>query len=146
MRFNAHVLQTEMPPLVELPRRAAELAAGGADVIRVDQGAVDMPPPERFVQRVREVLGGPEVHRYTPDPGLPELRTALAGYAAERLGIECDPERELIVTAGANEAGFVALVALLEPGDEVLLPSPWYFNHAMTLSTLGAVPVPIPTE
>jgi len=145
MRFNAHVLQTEMPPLVELPRRAAVLANGGADVIRVDQGAVDISPPRVFVERVRGLLDGSEVHRYAPDPGLPELRSALAGYAAERLGVECDPERELVVTAGANEGGFAALLALLEPGDEVLLPSPWYFNHAMTVRSLGAIPVPVPT-
>jgi len=146
MRFNAHVVQTAMPPLVELPRRAAVLAEEGADVIRVDQGAVDIPPPEVFVEQVRVALAGSEIHRYTPDPGLPELRAALARYAAERLGVECDPERELIVTAGANEAGFAALVALLEPGDQVLLPSPWYFNHAMTLSSLGAVAIPVPTR
>ncbi len=145
MRFNAHVLQTEIPPLVELPRRAAVLAEQGVDVIRVDQGAVDIPPPEVFVERVRGALGGSEVHRYTPDPGLPQLRSVLAGYAAERLGVACDPERELIVTAGANEAGYAALVALLEPGDEVLLPAPWYFNHAMTVRTLGGIAVPVPT-
>jgi len=145
MRINNNVRRTAMPPLVELPRRAVALAGQGADVIRVDQGAVDFPPPRTFVERVSEVLSDPEVHRYTPDPGLPELRTVLAGYAAERLGVESDPESEIIVTAGANQACFAALMALVEPGDEVLLPSPWYFNHAMTLTALGAVPIPVPT-
>jgi len=146
MRFNSSVLRTAMPPLVELPRRAAVLAGKGADVIRVDQGAIDVPPPQAFVDGVASALHDPEVHRYSPDPGLPELRSALARYAAGRFGVECDPERELIVTAGANQGCFAALMALVEPGDEVLLPSPWYFNHAMTLTALGAVPVPVPTR
>ena len=135
-----------MPPLVELPRRAVILAERGADVIRVDQGAVDLPPPQTFVEGITEALHDPEVHRYSPDPGLPELRSALARYAAERFGVESDPESEIMVTAGANQACFAALMALVEPGDEVLLPSPWYFNHAMTLTALGAVPVPVPTS
>ncbi len=146
MRFNSNVHRTAMPPLVELPRRAAVLAENGTDVIRVDQGAVDVPPPPAFVEGVAEALRDPEVHRYSPDPGLPELRSALARYAAQRFGLECDPERELIVTAGANQGCFAALMALVEPDDEVLLPSPWYFNHAMTLTALGAVPVPVPTS
>ncbi len=146
MRFNSNVRRTAMPPLVELPRRAAVLAENGADVIRVDQGAVDVPPPPAFVEGVADALRDPEVHRYSPDPGLPELRSALAHYAAQRFGVECDPERELIVTAGANQGCFAALMALVEPDDEVLLPSPWYFNHAMTLTALGAVPVPVPTS
>ena len=145
MRFNNNLRRTALPPLVELPQRAGVLAAQGADVIRVDQGAVDVPPPQAFVERVSSALSDPEVHRYSPDPGLPELRSALARYATERLGVECDPKRELIVTTGANQACFSALMALVEPGDEVLLPSPWYFNHAMTLTALGAVPVPVPT-
>ncbi len=146
MRINSNVCRTAMPPLVELPRRAGVLAEEGADIIRVDQGAVDVPPPPAFVERVAEALRDPDVHRYSPDPGLPELRSALARYAAQRLGVECDPKRELIVTAGANQGCFAALMALVEPGDEVLLPSPWYFNHAMTLTALGAVPVPVPTS
>jgi len=146
MRFNSNVRRTAMPPLVELPRRAGELAEQGVDVIRVDQGAVDVPPPQAFVERVAEALRDSDVHRYSPDPGLPELRSALARYAAQRLGVECDPKRELIVTAGANQGCFATLMALVEPGDEVLLPSPWYFNHAMTLTSLAAVPVPVPTS
>ncbi len=146
MRFNSNVLGAAMPPLVELPRRAGELAEQGVDVIRVDQGAVDVPPPRAFVERVADALRDPNVHRYSPDPGLPELRSALARYAAQRLGVECDPESELIVTAGANQGCFAVMMALVEPDDEVLLPSPWYFNHAMTLTSLGAVPVPVPTS
>jgi aspartate/methionine/tyrosine aminotransferase len=146
MRFNSNVRRTEMPPLVELPRRAAELAEQGADVIRVDQGAVNLAPPEAFVERVVTALSEPEAHRYSPDPGLPELRAALSRYAAESLDVECDPHREVIVTAGANQACFACLMTLVEPGDEVLLPSPWYFNHVMTLTALGAIPVPVPTK
>jgi aminotransferase len=146
MRFNKNVVRTEMPPMVELARRAVELGEEGADVIRADQGAVDLAPPPSFVDGVVESLNDPDVHRYAPDPGLPELRVALAHYGAERFGVAWDPEREIVVTPGANQAGFAALLAIAEPGDEVLLPAPWYFNHAMAVTAIGAVPVPVPTR
>jgi len=135
-----------MPPMVELARRAVELAQQGADVIRLDQGAVDISPPTAFVEGVIEALTEPDIHRYAPDPGLPELRSALARYGCERFGVEWDPGHEIVVTTGANQACFSALMAMVEPGDEVLLPSPWYFNHAMTVTALGATPVPVPTR
>ncbi|MFC2144323.1 pyridoxal phosphate-dependent aminotransferase [Acidobacteriota bacterium] len=146
MRFNRNVQRTEMPPMVELARRAVELAQQGADVIRLDQGAVDIAPPAAFVEGVLEALADPEVHRYAPDPGLPGLRAALARYGSESFDVAWDPRSEIVVSAGANQACFAALMALVEPGDEVLLPSPWYFNHAMTVTALGAIPVPVATR
>ena len=65
MRFNSNVRRTAMPPLVELPRRAGVLSERGVDVIRVDQGAVDIPPPQAFVERVADALRDPDVHRYS---------------------------------------------------------------------------------
>jgi aminotransferase len=135
-----------MPPMVELARRAVQLAQQGADIIRLDQGAVDIQPPSAFIEGVIEALIDPEVHRYAPDPGLPGLRAALARYGYERFGVEWDPRSEIVVTAGANQACFAALLAVTEPGDEVLLPSPWYFNHAMAVTAIGAVPVPVETS
>jgi aminotransferase len=146
MRFNKNVVNTEMPPMIELARRAVELTEGGADVIRVDQGAVDLVPPPSFVEGVAASLNNADVHRYAPDPGLAELRAELADYGADRFGVDWDPRREIVVTPGANQAGFAALLAIAEPGDEVLLPTPWYFNHAMVLTAIGAVPVPVATR
>ena len=146
MRFNKNVQRTEMPPMVELARRAVELAQQGADVIRLDQGAVDIAPPSTFVEGVVQALTEPDVHRYAPDPGLPGLRSALARYGSERFGVEWDPRSEIVVTTGANQACFAALLAIAGPGDEVLLPSPWYFNHAMAVTAIGAVPVPVETS
>jgi aspartate/methionine/tyrosine aminotransferase len=146
MRFNRNVQRTEMPPMVELARRAVELAQQGVDIIRVDQGAVDIAPPSAFAEGVIEALADPEVHRYAPDPGLPGLRAALGRYGADRFGVDWDPGREIVVTAGANQACFAALLAVAEPGDEVLLPTPWYFNHAMAVTAIGAVPVPVETS
>ena len=146
MRFNNNVLRTEMPPMVELARRAVELAEAGADIIRVDQGAVDIGPPAAFIDRVVSSLSEPEVHRYAPDPGLLELRAAVSRYGAERFGVEWNPDTEVVVTPGANQACFAALLAIAGPGDEVLLPSPWYFNHAMVVTAIGAVPVPVETD
>ena len=146
MRFNRNVVKTEMPPMVELARRAVELGDQGADVIRLDQGAVDIPPPKEFVDGVVAALREADVHRYAPDPGLPGLRAALARYGSDRFGVEWDPESEIVVTAGANQACFAALLALVGPDEEVLLPTPWYFNHAMVVTALGATPVPVPTR
>lgn len=132
--------------MVDLARRAVELAQHGADVIRVDQGAVDFEPPAAFVDGVVKAMANPDIHRYAPDPGLPTLRAALARYGSDRFGVNWDPGHEIVVTAGANQACFAALMAMVEPGDEVLLPSPWYFNHAMTVTALGAIPIAVPTR
>ena len=144
MRFNPAIVLTEPPPLVGLMARARALADGGADVINMAQASVDLPPPRAFVEAVSGAMARPEIHRYAPDPGLPELRAAIADYAERSFGVRWDPQREILVTAGANLACFAALAALAAPGDEVLIPSPWYFNHAMTLTMLGATPVAVP--
>jgi aspartate/methionine/tyrosine aminotransferase len=146
VRLNPNVVATELPPLLELTATAERLAAEGRDVIRLDQGAVDVPPPPAFAARLVARLADPDVHEYAPDPGLPELRTALARHGHEAFGAAWDPAEELIVTAGANQAAFAAILALAGPGDEVLLPAPWYFNHAMALTAIGARPVPLRTD
>ncbi|MBD3237013.1 MAG: aminotransferase class I/II-fold pyridoxal phosphate-dependent enzyme, partial [Candidatus Eisenbacteria bacterium] len=120
--------------------RAARLARSGRDPIVLAQAMVDLAPPARFTRALEEALasGEREVHRYAPDPGLPELRGALSGYLERSFGFSADPATELIVTPGANHAAYLALSTILDPGDEALLISPWYFNHLMTLQLAGA--------
>jgi aspartate/methionine/tyrosine aminotransferase len=144
-RISPHLLATDPPALTGLMARARELAAGG-ELINLAQAVVDYPPPMEFIEEVRRVAGDPAVHRYTPDPGLPALRAMLARHVAGRYGLDSDPESGLIVTPGANQACFSALAAVLEPGDEVIIPTPWYFNHAMTVQMLGGVVRPVPTS
>lgn len=145
MRISPHVLATDPPALTALMARARELAATG-ELINLAQAVVDFPPPTEFIEEVRQAAGDPAVHRYTPDPGLPALRQMLARHVVERYGLEADPGSGLLVTPGANQACFSALAAILEPGDEVIIPSPWYFNHAMTVKMLGGVVRPVPTS
>ncbi len=144
-RISPHLLATDSPALTALMARARELVAEG-ELINLAQAVVDFPPPLEFIEEVRRVAGDPAVHRYTPDPGLPDLRAMLARHVAERYGLDADPENGLIVTPGANQACFSALAALLEPGDEVIIPTPWYFNHAMTVQMLGGVVKAVPTS
>jgi aminotransferase len=147
MPINRHLLATDPPPLSPLMGRATELRAAGEDVLVLAQAMVDYPPPPVFPRALAEALerGDRALHGYAPDPGLPELRGRLARYLEASFGISADPECEILVTPGANHAAFMALAALLEPGDEALLPTPWYFNHAMSVRMLGARPVAVPS-
>ncbi len=148
LQINRHLLATPAPPLAPLMQRAAELRAAGEDVLVLAQAMVDFAPPPAYTRALAEALGRgePELHHYAPDPGLPELRAQLGRYLRAGFGIAADPERELLVTPGANHAAFMALAALLEPGDDVLLPSPWYFNHEMSVRMLGARPIGVPAD
>ncbi len=148
MFINRALLATSPPPLTPLMARAEALRAAGRDVLVLAQAMVDYAPPPAFTRALAEALerGDPALHHYAPDPGLPELRARLARYLTESFGIAADPEREILVTPGANHAAYMALAALLEPGDEALLPSPWYFNHEMAVRMLGARAIAIPTS
>lgn len=148
MPINRNLLASIPPPLTSLMARAAELRAAGRDVLVLAQAMVDYAPPPVFTRALAEALerGDPALHHYAPDAGLPELRARLTHYLAESFGVVADPEREILVTPGANHAAYTALAAVLEPGDDALLPSPWYFNHAMAVGMLGARAIAIPTS
>jgi len=85
-------------------------------------------------------------HRYTVDPGLPELRGAIARVLGGARGADWDPEGQVLVTAGANLAFAEVLPALVDPGDEVLLLSPYYLNHGMAVELFGARVVEVPLD
>ena len=87
---------------------------------------------------------GPRLHTYGPDAGIPELRHALARKLADYNGVAVDPERQLIVTPGSNQAFMVAMMTILDRGDEVAIVSPYYFNHHMAIQLCGGVVREIP--
>jgi aspartate/methionine/tyrosine aminotransferase len=139
MTLSARILSTEPPPLTPLMAEASRRRARGEALHVLAQAAVDYPPPAAFLRALQEAAaeGFSDLHGYTPDPGRPDLRRALAGYLDQNFGIHADPEREILVTPGANHAAFTALATLLSEGDEVLLIAPYYFNHAMSITALG---------
>ena len=92
------------------------------------------------MEAARAALERPEVHRYATDPGLLSLRQALAEQLSDTIGTPLGPN-DLIITAGANHAFTLALMTLVDPGDEVVLPAPYFTNHQMAVTAHGAIPI-----
>lgn len=84
--------------------------------------------------------------RYTPSAGFPELRRAVAQNLKERYGVKYDPETELIITVGSSQAMDLAFRTLLDPGDEVIMPDPYYICYPSCIRLAHGVPVPVPTR
>ncbi|MFJ8468168.1 pyridoxal phosphate-dependent aminotransferase [Streptomyces swartbergensis] len=111
--------------------------------INLGQGFPDTDGPEEVreaaVRALRDGLG----NQYPPGPGIPELRTAVAAHQQRRYGLSCDPDREVLVTAGATEAIAASLLALVEPGDEVIALEPYYDSYAACIAMAGGRRVPV---
>jgi aminotransferase len=116
-------------------------------VITLGQALPGFAPPALALEALRAALDDPSSHVYSSDAGTLELREALA-RALGVLGARVDPEREMIITAGGNQAFQLALTALVQPADEVVLAAPYFLNHEMALRSVGAIPVeaPVPAE
>ncbi|MFF7775860.1 pyridoxal phosphate-dependent aminotransferase [Streptomyces tanashiensis] len=123
----------------------AEMSALAARTgsINLGQGFPDTDGPEEIreaaVRALRDGLG----NQYPPGPGVPELRSAIADHQRERYGLAYDPDAEVLVTAGATEAIAAALLALVEPGDEVIALEPYYDSYAACIAMAGGTRVPV---
>ena len=142
MLLNPHLAATAPPPISEAVGWARGVSA--ERLINVSQAAPAVPPPDELRQEVaRIVIEDPAAHLYGADLGLPALRDAVAERWTADYGGPVAPD-EVAITSGANQGFATAIATLAAPGDEVILPVPWYFNHEMWLRQQGIRPVPLP--
>ncbi|MFC8900361.1 pyridoxal phosphate-dependent aminotransferase [Streptomyces cinereoruber] len=123
----------------------AEMSALAArtGAINLGQGFPDTDGPEEVREAAVRALRDGRGNQYPPGPGVPELRTAIADHQRERYGLEYDPDAEVLVTAGATEAIAASLLALVEPGDEVIALEPYYDSYAACVAMAGGTRVPV---
>ncbi len=136
-----------IPPSATLgiSARARELRAEGKDVISFGAGEPDFPTPEHVVAEAARACHDPQNHKYTASAGLRPLREAIADDVARYSGITVDWS-EVMVANGAKQAVFQAFAALLDPGDEVLLPSPHWVTYPAGIDLAGGTTVSVPTR
>jgi aminotransferase len=126
-------------------RRFFDIAATMDDVISLGIGEPDFVTPPPIVQAGIDSLRHGETH-YTSNSGILELRQLLAGQLERLYGVSYNPETELLITVGVSEALLLALMAILNPGDEVIVPEPCFVAYQPTVVFGGGVPVAVPTR
>ncbi|MCB2413202.1 pyridoxal phosphate-dependent aminotransferase [Demequina sp. TTPB684] len=122
--------------------KAKALKAAGRPVIGFGAGEPDFPTPGFIVNAAIDAAREPKNHRYTPATGLPELKQAIATKTLRDSGYEVDPAN-VIVTNGGKQAVFQSFAAILDPGDEVLLPAPYWTTYPEAISLAGGTPVEV---
>ncbi|MFG2775923.1 pyridoxal phosphate-dependent aminotransferase [Streptomyces sp. NPDC048350] len=111
--------------------------------INLGQGFPDTDGPEEIREAAVRALRDGRGNQYPPGTGVPELRTAVTEHQLKRYGLAYDPDTEVLVTAGATEAIAAALLALVEPGDEVIALEPYYDSYAACIAMAGGTRVPV---
>jgi aspartate/methionine/tyrosine aminotransferase len=114
--------------------------------VSLGQGVVSYSPPPQVAERLQGFLREPELNKYQLVDGLPELKDVLVKKLAADNDVRSMDGRALVVTAGANMAFLNALLAIADPGDEVILQTPFYFNHEMAITSANCRPVLAPTD
>ncbi len=131
------------PPVIPI---IADLIRRNPGTISLGQGVVSYGPPAEALDALRTFPRTPADHLYGPVEGSPELVEAIRGKLAAENGIVTGPERRIVVTAGGNMAFVNAMLAVTDPGDEVILQTPFYFNHDMAIVLAGCRTVAVPTD
>ena len=142
--LSSRALAVSPSPTVAMDARYKELLARGLPVLSLGAGEPDLPMPEVGIAAAIEALRAGKT-RYAHMAGLPELRSALSRKFSIENKIDYSPD-EILVTAGAKQAVFTALLALLDPGDEVIIPSPYWVTYPEAVRLAGGVPVIVDTR
>jgi N-succinyldiaminopimelate aminotransferase len=120
---------------------SARAVATGA--VNLGQGFPDVDGPRRIAEAAADAVLTGKGNQYPPGIGVPELRRAVAGHQQRFYGLSYDPDTEVLITAGATEAIAAALLALLEPGDEVIAFEPYYDSYVADIAMAGGTRVPL---
>jgi aspartate aminotransferase len=144
-RISARVGAITESATLAVDAKARALKAAGRPVIAFGAGEPDFPTPDYIVEAAQRACAEPRFQKYSPAPGLPELREAIAAKTRRDSGYEVAPS-QVIVTNGGKHAVYEAFAALLDPGDEVLLPTPYWTTYPEAVILAGGTPVTVMTD
>src|ERR1700753_356351 len=138
-RVSARVSAISESATLAVDAKAKALKAAGRPVIGFGAGEPDFPTPDYIVEAAVEACRTPRFHRYTPAGGLPELKQAIADKTLRDSGYAVSPS-QVLVTNGGKQAVDEAFATLLDPGDEVLLPTPYWTTYPESIRLAGGLP------
>jgi aspartate aminotransferase len=144
-RISARIAAIAESATLAVDAKAKALKAAGRPVIGFGAGEPDFPTPDYIVEAAVGAARNPKYHRYTPVPGLPELRSAIAAKTKRDTGYDVDAA-QVLVTNGGKQAVYNAFATLLDPGDEVLLIAPYWTTYPEAIKLAGGVPVEVRTD
>jgi aspartate aminotransferase len=139
-RVSERVAQIAPSATLAVDAKAKALKAAGENVIGFGAGEPDFPTPEHIVRAAAEAAAHSVYHHYTPTEGLPELRAAVARKTERDSGYKVEPT-QVLITAGGKHALFNAFLTLIGPGDEVLLPAPYWVSYPEMIRLAGGTVV-----
>jgi aspartate aminotransferase len=144
-RISTRVAAIAESATLAVDAKAKALKAAGEDVIGFGAGEPDFPTPDYIVQAAIDACSVVANHRYTPAGGLPELREAIAVKTKRDSGFDA-PASQVLVTNGGKHAVYNAILTVVDEGDEVLLPAPFWTTYPEPIRLAGGVPVVLPTD
>src|SRR5499425_2787422 len=144
-RISARVSAIAESATLAVDAKAKALRAAGRPVIGFGAGEPDFTTPDYIVEAAQRACAEPRFHHYTPAAGLPELREAVAAKTARDSSYQVSAS-QVLITNGGKQAVYQAFATLLDPGDEVLLPTPYWTTYPEAISLAGGVPVPVMTD
>jgi aspartate/methionine/tyrosine aminotransferase len=144
-RISRRIAAIEESATLAVDAKAKALLAAGESVIGFGAGEPDFPTPVHIVEAAARACAEPRFHKYTPTAGLPELREAIIAKTARDSAYRAEPA-QVLVTNGAKQAVFNTFATLLDPGDEVLVVSPFWVTYPEAIRLAGGSPVAVPTD
>jgi aspartate aminotransferase len=144
-RISARVSAITESATLAVDAKAKALKAAGRPVIGFGAGEPDFPTPDYIVEAAARACAVPRFQKYTPAAGLPELREAVAAKTARDSGFAVEPS-QVLITNGGKQAVYQTFATLLDPGDEVLMPTPYWTTYPESIELAGGVPVPVMTD
>ena len=142
MRLAERMSRIGSESAFEVLARARALERQGKNIIHLEIGEPDFPTPKHVIEAGQRALDEGWT-KYGPTPGFPDLREAIADYISQTRGVRADAENVCVVPGG-KPIMYFTMMALLEPGDEVIYPDPSFPIYESVIRFLGATPVPVP--